>query len=703
MRDGKAREMARTTGAAKEREPQAVSSTPGGRAAAMTAIQAAIGNRATARLLAGSAISAAAPGLQTRLTLGAAGGPLEREADRLASEATGERPPATSGGLAPARGLSPAIAAGIARARGGGEALAPGLRAPFESRHGVDLGRVRVHRDAHAHAMASSLGAAAFTHQRDVFFAGGAYQPHTPAGRWLVGHELAHVAQQAGGAGPEVSAAPAGTVHAYFVVPQAQHEALGVAKHEATTFSGHERDADHPEFIDPETKAIHRVERADIPDLKVSDDGNMAVEHLTVDDPSREAEVCFAHTSVITAANKALAKAGSGITLNKVQDNALTVPKLGSTERVRLAKVEAQAATSYKKEGIYGFRDTVAVGGDSGPALLSKEKCNEMAETVMGYTGTKAVKAGPRGDLAVKGDFHDLGLTAYLAAYIEAKAARQSDKSAHQAGRRAIQALTIPDVKALAKSWDAPLVVVNFASKEQWGKFYDELGRLNMEALLRTKTPKTFEFIGTKDTPVADEAGRISVTLTVNDDSHLGTYADLLNTGSLSPFIAAWSSTAMTKRERPINKEELGAMVTEERLRVLETVTDHPALFEEANRVLKMNEYADPQIAEAFQIVHKGDGSARSFPYHFAGVVAKTGSDVLTFENYAREDHQGGGGDQRMFFQMYGPERDVTVLAGQASRDPESNERDELGRGSFHARWKGYFVDAQTVTVGRPK
>lgn len=109
-----------------------------------------------------------------------------------------------------------------------------------------------------------------------------------------------------------------------------------------------------------------------------------------------------------------------------------------------------------------------------------------------------------------------------------------------------------------------------------------------------------------------------------------GTYADLLNTGSLSPFVATWSSTAMTKRERPINKEELGAMVTEERLRVLETVTDHPALFEEANRVLKMNEYADPQIAEAFQIVHKGDGSARSFPYHFAGVVAKTGSDVLT-------------------------------------------------------------------------
>lgn len=46
------------------------------------------------------------------------------------------------------------------------------------------------------------------------------------------------------------------------------------------------------------------------------------------------------------------------------------------------------------------------------------------------------------------------------------------------------------------------------------------------------------------------------------------------------------------------------------------------------------------------------------FPYHYASVIAKSGSDYITMENYARrEDGCVSNKDPRYFFQMYGPEK----------------------------------------------
>ncbi len=42
------------------------------------------------------------------------------------------------------------------------------------------------------------------------------------------------------------------------------------------------------------------------------------------------------------------------------------------------------------------------------------------------------------------------------------------------------------------------------------------------------------------------------------------------------------------------------------------------------------------------------------WPYHFAGVVAQSGNDRITLENYARGDDRRGAPDPRWFFQMYG-------------------------------------------------
>jgi hypothetical protein len=74
-------------------------------------------------------------------------------------------------------------------------ALPATVRARFERAFGVDFGDVRVHEDGAADAE----GAEAFARGTDLHFAPGRFDPTTTAGLELIGHELAHVVQQAHG------------------------------------------------------------------------------------------------------------------------------------------------------------------------------------------------------------------------------------------------------------------------------------------------------------------------------------------------------------------------------------------------------------------------------------------------------------------------------------------------------------------------
>jgi outer membrane protein OmpA-like peptidoglycan-associated protein len=92
----------------------------------------------------------------------------------------------------PAEGTSaPAAPA----ASGGGRPLPAGVRADMESFLGIDLAAVRIHEDGQA----AAAGAQAFTRGTDIHFAPGKYDPDSASGRELLGHELAHVAQQTRG------------------------------------------------------------------------------------------------------------------------------------------------------------------------------------------------------------------------------------------------------------------------------------------------------------------------------------------------------------------------------------------------------------------------------------------------------------------------------------------------------------------------
>ena len=142
--------------------------------------------------------------VQTKLNISAPGDRFEREADGAAARVMDStaahslrRKPA------PESGAGVAEAPDFVRQLGPGRPLDAGARDFFEPRFGRDFGGVRVHADGRAAESAREFDAQAYTVGRDVVFDAGRYAPETPAGRQLLAHELAHVAQnESRGASP---------------------------------------------------------------------------------------------------------------------------------------------------------------------------------------------------------------------------------------------------------------------------------------------------------------------------------------------------------------------------------------------------------------------------------------------------------------------------------------------------------------------
>ncbi|HEX5707206.1 MAG TPA: DUF4157 domain-containing protein, partial [Pyrinomonadaceae bacterium] len=80
--------------------------------------------------------------------------------------------------------------------RSSGEPLDAATRGFMESRFGQDFGGVRVHSNQKAAESARAVNARAYTVGRDVVFGESQYAPNTEAGQKLLAHELAHVLQQ---------------------------------------------------------------------------------------------------------------------------------------------------------------------------------------------------------------------------------------------------------------------------------------------------------------------------------------------------------------------------------------------------------------------------------------------------------------------------------------------------------------------------
>jgi GNAT superfamily N-acetyltransferase len=81
------------------------------------------------------------------------------------------------------------------RPKSGGWPLPRDVQQKMERSLGASFSDVRIHVGPEA----ASIGAIAFTWGSDIHFAPGQYNPHTPHGQFLLGHELTHVVQQRAG------------------------------------------------------------------------------------------------------------------------------------------------------------------------------------------------------------------------------------------------------------------------------------------------------------------------------------------------------------------------------------------------------------------------------------------------------------------------------------------------------------------------
>lgn len=75
----------------------------------------------------------------------------------------------------------------------GGAGLPDTLRSSMEQQFGTDLSDVKILNNS---CLPKTMGAQAFTTGSNIHFASGAYDPHSPAGKKVLAHEVWHVVQQ---------------------------------------------------------------------------------------------------------------------------------------------------------------------------------------------------------------------------------------------------------------------------------------------------------------------------------------------------------------------------------------------------------------------------------------------------------------------------------------------------------------------------
>ncbi|MCX9028612.1 MAG: DUF4157 domain-containing protein [Candidatus Methanoperedens sp.] len=94
--------------------------------------------------------------------------------------------------------VRPSVGDAIHTLQVSGQSLPDPVRSFMEPRFNTEFSAVRIHTDHHAHDLARSVNAQAFTVGRDIVFGAGHYAPDTGRGKHLIAHELTHVVQQIG-------------------------------------------------------------------------------------------------------------------------------------------------------------------------------------------------------------------------------------------------------------------------------------------------------------------------------------------------------------------------------------------------------------------------------------------------------------------------------------------------------------------------
>lgn len=571
---------------------------------------------------------------------------------------------------------------GATPAPGGGSRLSAAVQAKMEQSFGADLSAVRIHEGPDARAM----GALAYAQGTHIHFAPGQYDPGSQRGQELLGHELAHVVQQAqgrvpataqakgmninddsslereademgaraargerasgsGGAvvAPGGSAAPGGrapVAQGFFEIAredlkngryrdEGSDEPVerGVDVSGGGKFHANRRMNDSRTFLDDKKTNIKSYKpEKNPPDLRVSDSCQMAIE--STDLTRRQPKVFFATDAVLERSIADLAKTGSHFTLEKAGGSILIEDHEGNKQ------------TLHRIHAVNKSDDT------RGNTMTSPQNCDQMAEWVTGWESLgnqRPILGGEKQNMIWE---QDIGHQA--AAFMLAHQSTVEDDEA--AWEKA--ALESEMYSARVSEVEVPKVVTNVRVK------------------IRTEKKKLAQLQADLDEMRVLSIGRIvgkkSVTTWLTDDQ-----ARALEDKGYAVEILETLNQPVKDKE---TKAAAASFVTDD---VGARFTKMMGAKEGLAEQYGINEHAVARVGDAFVTfslgARDGEGKVKDFASggektprwgeHWGGVVATDGGDYITLENYARKDEDNGNtphSETRAFFQMYGSKRDQT-------------------------------------------
>lgn len=563
-------------------------------------------------------------------------------------------------------------------APGGGERLPGPVQAKMEHAFGSDFSDVRVHQDGQAEGM----GAKAFARGNDVHFASGAYSPDSQGGQEVLGHELAHVVQQRQGRVAPTMQAKGGLGINTDVGLEHEADVMGAkaARGEVVQRGGGGAGsapgggvvqglfAISPE--DSQTAFGHDFEN--VP-MRVSDDGTLAAP------AGEDVKWFYATKDHIKSSNKILEGAKSQFRLQG--DGGAYKVRSSKNKEVLLQKVIGTAPSR----------------NEVGPNLSGGPNCNQMAGAVMGNgkvdtkkkSAMRSIKnttmafneaSTPGLDLMrMTSDIANGGSTKgaekRATAFNEERASRDQVQEEEEA---AVFEVKFADVEGARGRVNDCLMRWNGENRNQ-GRFNSGATSARVEVHKANKRA-TFE----------QELRHIEDDMrTKNDVRRPDCIESITDTGETTRM---WFGKLDTSRE---TQEDNDTIDNYDQL--------DPVAKDKAHKKLGLNQYAAPEVGEAFGIhaVTK-TGEQSPFPYHWAGVVAKAGSDTVTLENYA------GRTVDQVYFTMYGSQTQVTVGPNAVRKADDQGSQQDKDSTTFHGQWERTFPNIHTIThatkmVGKAK
>ncbi|MBK9757471.1 MAG: DUF4157 domain-containing protein [Nannocystis sp.] len=494
-----------------------------------------------------------------------------------------------------------------ARPRGGGRPLAPALRRDMSGAFGVDFTAVRVHDDERADGMSRSIDALAFTTGPDIYFRRGAFDPAGAAGRGLLAHELAHVVHQA----RTPAAAP--VIQRYTIVDSRKDidSVEWTAEH---TFVHQARGEALDDFLVSPTADTARIAshngEAGV-SLRVSDDLQLAVEELG---PAnlKQAKAYYSTAERVADSNEKLAAVGSPFEMLPQEAEALTLTTPDGSET--LVKVLPRNKVTPKGTQRTPSPDEAEVS--EGLGMFARQQCIELAEQITGRA-----QGGKEAYLKLDdGQGDDLDGMRHLLETVPLRGVRTDANSGYIRN-------FIEDLDALAENPLAAAIVRDIRP------LFVEL----KQCLASDATPSDALRIMLAEYMAVDTANEIP---------------ELAKVGVLAASDPNIARVHETVRQFAIY----------DRLKQLEQASESGEQEEARADVmdaLGIDEYASPEVGEAYRIKYLG-GITGEWNYHWAGVVARSGLDTVTLENYTRDQRSAADAgrfhDARWYFAMYGTE-----------------------------------------------